>query len=343
MSDMTIKEIATMAGVSQAAVSRYFNDGYISEEKRNAIKQVVDETGYRPSFQAQTLRTKKTKTIGVIIPKIDSNSIGKIVDGITKVLEEHEYRMILGISRLNPEKEIEYLSILDNNQVEGILILESMHHANLRKKIAKAKVPVVVLGQQMKNCTCVYHDDYGAMKEITELCLSKGRKQIGFLGVTRQDKAVGEARWNGYHDALKEAGIAYKKKHTKEIGFSILDGYTSTKELLTEFPQMNALVCATDKIAVGAKKAIEEAGLRIPEDILLTGHGNSDLSNSVTPALTTVHFYYEECGSKAANMLFDLLEAQESRVEQLQLGYRIIEQASTQSNREECVCKKNMM
>lgn len=326
---MTIKEIATMAGVSQATVSRYFNEGYVSDEKREAIQKVVEKTGYRPSIQAQILRTKKTRTIGVIIPKTDSNSTGKVLDGITKVLEEHKYRMILGISRLAPTKEIEYLSIFDDNQVEGILLLGSMKNSGLRKKISKISAPVVVLGQHVEDCSCVYHDDYGAIKAVTALCVKKGRKQIGFLGVTKQDKSVGEARFQGYQDALEEAGISACKKNVKEIGFTIQEGYEGAKALLKQNKEIDAIVCATDKIAVGAKKAIEEAGLRIPEDIFLTGQGDSDFANCVSPSITTVHFYYEECGEKAANMLFEMLEKDETRVEQLQMGYRIVEQDST--------------
>ena len=94
---MNIAEIAKRAGVSSAAVSRYFNDGYISEEKREKIRRVVEETGYRPSVQAQTLRTKKTKMIGVIVPKVASASIGRVVEGILSVLNGRKYQMLLAV------------------------------------------------------------------------------------------------------------------------------------------------------------------------------------------------------------------------------------------------------
>lgn len=96
---MNISEIAKLAGVSSAAVSRYFNNGYISEEKKEAIRKVVEQTGYRPSVQAQTLRTKKTKMIGVIVPKVASTSIGKIVEGILSVLNESGYQMLLAVTQ----------------------------------------------------------------------------------------------------------------------------------------------------------------------------------------------------------------------------------------------------
>ena len=97
---MNIAEIAKMAGVSKAAVSRYLNNGYISEEKREAIRKVVEETGYRPSVQAQTLRTRKTRMIGVIVPKISSTSVARVVEGILSTLNERGYQMLLAVAQI---------------------------------------------------------------------------------------------------------------------------------------------------------------------------------------------------------------------------------------------------
>ena len=105
---MNIAEIAKMAGVSSAAVSRYFNHGYISEQKRESIRKVVEKTGYRPSIQAQTLRTKKTNMIGVIVPKIASGSIGKVVEGILSELNRKGYQMLLAVAQNDPEMELKY-------------------------------------------------------------------------------------------------------------------------------------------------------------------------------------------------------------------------------------------
>ena len=116
---MNIAEIAKRAGVSSAAVSRYFNDGYISEEKREKIRRVVEETGYRPSVQAQTLRTKKTKMIGVIVPKVASASIGRVVEGILSVLNGRKYQMLLAVTQNDPEKELEYLDAFSENRWMG--------------------------------------------------------------------------------------------------------------------------------------------------------------------------------------------------------------------------------
>ena len=133
---MNISEIAKLAGVSSAAVSRYFNNGYISEEKKEAIRKVVEQTGYRPSIQAQTLRTKKTKMIGVIVPKIASASIGKIVEGVLSVLNESGYQMLLAVTQNDPKKELEYLSAFNDKQVDGVILAATVVTAE-HKKILK--------------------------------------------------------------------------------------------------------------------------------------------------------------------------------------------------------------
>ena len=115
---MNINEIAELAGVSRATVSRYLNDGYVSEEKRAAIRKVIEETGYRPSQQARNLRSKVTKLVGVIIPEIESGSVSQMVSGISEVLSVKGYQLLLADTRNNTRAELKYLRIFEKNQVD---------------------------------------------------------------------------------------------------------------------------------------------------------------------------------------------------------------------------------
>ena len=144
---MTIKEIAKLAGVSSAAVSRYLNGGYVSDEKKEQIKKVIDETGYQPSAQARMLRTKKACLIGVVVPKINSESISRITAGIEKVLSERNYQMLLAGTDNTPAKEIEYMRLFENYPVDGIILVGTMITAEHRRFLKESKVPVVVIGQ----------------------------------------------------------------------------------------------------------------------------------------------------------------------------------------------------
>ena len=331
---MTMSEIAKLAGVSSAAVSRYFNNGYLSGEKREAIKKVVDDTGYRPSLQAQMLRTKQTKTIGVIVPKIDSDSVGRVVAGITSVLEAHGYRLLLAVSQQDLQKELEYLALFDAKQVDGVILLATVLSTALKKKIKHLSVPVVLAGQHLAGCNCVYHDDYHAMYDLTKLVLSKGCTHCCYIGVTNRDQAVGKERIRGFRDALAAAGLSPAAEQVEIGDFTIESGYAKVKSLCRKNPEMDAVICATDEMAAGAMKYLKEQGKRMGTDVLVTGQGDSILADNLSPALTTIHYYYEDSGEKSAQMILELIERGTISDHEIILGYNIIEHESTQKGKE---------
>lgn len=326
---MNIAEIAEMAGVSRAAVSRYFNNGYISEEKKEAIRKVVEETGYRPSLQAQTLRTKKTKLIGVIIPRIDSASIGSVVAGILSVLDESGYQMLLADTQNDPKREIEYLTVFDEKQVDGVIFAATVFTPEHRRVMKGMSVPLVVTGQRIAGYSCVYHDDYHASYDITNLVLEKGKKKLGFISAIHQDQAAGLERYRGYCGALRDAGLEDSADNYVVSDFSMSSGYEKMKELLEKCPGLEAVICATDTIAVGAMKYLKEQKIRMPEQLLIAGHGDSTVSNVSSPTLTTVHFSYEECGAQSAKMLLEHIENKELTVKGIMMGYELVEKEST--------------
>lgn len=329
---MNIAEIARRAGVSSAAVSRYFNNGYISEEKREQIRRVVEETGYRPSLQAQTLRTKKTKLIGVILPKIDSAvAIGSMVAGILSVLNEKGYQLLLADTQNNPAKELEYLSVFNEKQVDGVIFIATVFSSAHKKALKNMQVPVVLAGQLLSGYYCVYHDDYHALYDMTRLILEKGRKRLGFISVFHQDKAAGLDRYRGYCDAVKAAGLEELESHYVIADFTMESGYEKTGELLEKWGELDGILCATDSIAIGAIQYLKERGIRIPEEVMVTGHGDSVLSRVVEPALTTIRYSYEESGRLAASILLEILEKGESPMKEVKMGYEIVEKESSSS------------
>ena len=207
---MTIREIAQLAGVSSAAVSRYLNGGYVSGEKKERIKKVIQETGYQPSMQARTLRTKKACIVGVVVPKINSESISRVTEGVGQVLSERGYHMLLASTDNQADKEVMYMKIFENYPVDGIILIGTMITAQHRKFLKESRVPVVVIGQYTRLANCVYHDDYGAGKAMGRavgraLALyPEGR--AAYIGVTREDKAAGAAREDGFCAGLKAEG-----------------------------------------------------------------------------------------------------------------------------------------
>ena len=320
---MTIAEIASRAGVSKAAVSRYLNNGYVSSEKREAIRRVIEETGYVPSQQAQTLRTGKSRMVGVIVPRIDSESISRVVAGISKVLEAQGYRLLLANTDNNIQKELEYLEVFRSGNVDGVILVATILSAAHRQAFGALGCPAVLAGQRMEGMSCVYHDDQGAAAAVTGLLLQGGRRRIGYIGVTPRDKAAGAARRAGWQEAMRAAGQEADPAWMEQSDFSIDGGYAAAERLLARVPEIEGLFCATDSIAIGAKKWLEEHGRRIPADIALAGIGHSRLSELVCPKLATAHYYYQASGEEAARDLLEIIEQGIDRKKQLMLGFEV--------------------
>lgn len=322
---MNIAEIAKMAGVSSAAVSRYFNNGPISEKKREAIRKVVEKTGFRPSVQAQTLRTRKTKMIGVIVPRIASNVIGKIVEGILEVLNQSDYQMLLAVTQNDPKKEVEYLTTFSDKQVDGVIFLATVFSSAHKKALADLNVPIVIVGQEFSGYRCVYHDDYHAMYDMTKWFLDHGRKNLGFLSAIHQDKAAGLERYRGYRDAVKDAGMEGLAENYKIAMFSSESGYEKAGELLSETEGLDGLLCATDSMAVGAVSYCRDHGIDVPGQLLISGQGDSEIARVMDPPIITLRYSYEQSGITGVQMLFELMNDGDCAAREVKLGYEIIE------------------
>lgn len=325
---MTIADIAKLAGVSNAAVSRYFNHGYISEEKKEAIRRVIEETGYQPSLQAQTLRTGKTKTIGVIAPKMSSASLGSVIEGVLSVLNVNGYQMLLSVTQNDLKKEIEYLKAFDDKRVDGIVLLASVFTPDHKKVLKNINVPVIILGQKFDGQYCVFHDDYHGMYDLTKLVIDKGRKKIGYIGVMAQDKAAGLERHRGFQAAMEDAKLEVRDGHCIIAKFSAQSGYEKAEEMLNRYPDMDGLICATDEIAIGAMQYFLSHGISVPEDIYIAGQGDSMLARVAGHSISTVHYSYKKSGEVAANMLMEILTTGETAFKEIMLGYYIVDHAT---------------
>ena len=321
---MNISEIAALAGVSVSAVSRYLNNGYVSEEKRQRIREVIEKTGYRPSTQAQVLRTKRSKIIGVIVPKISSEAIARVTEGISSILAEQGYQMLLANTEHQVERELEYLNLFLTHAVDGIIFSATVFTKQHKTIFKKMTIPLVIIGQQYEDYPCVYHDDHGAAKALTLRMLESGRRDIGCIGVTPRDEAAGRQRIKGYIDAMKEYGLDGRDKII-EADFRLESGYEKMEELLKRCRGLNGVFCATDDIAVGAVQYLKSKGYRIPEHLAVVGIGHNRISRVITPKLTTAHLYHRKSGEEGAKMLLEMIDRQTLISRQMRLGFEIID------------------
>ena len=304
---MTIKEVARLAGVSPAAVSRYLNGGPLSKDKKERVARAIEETGYRP-----------------------------LMEGITEELLAMDYLTVLGYSDTNRDRELQYLDTMQNNRVAGIILMATTLTDIKKSSLENCSVPLVITGQNFDGLHCVYHDDFNAMRELTELFIQKGGKKFVYIGAPESDLAAGLARRKGAQEALRRAGFDADQLPVRIATFNAQDGYAAMLELLEKYPDLDSVVCATDVIAHGAMKALREKGRRIPEDVKIAGIGNNWADLVSRPELTTVQLYQKRCGSEAARLLLKLIEREEqdagpnSEEEpgNVMLSYRIIERGS---------------
>ena len=326
---MDITTVAKLAGVSRATVSRYLNDGYVSDEKRRAIARVIKETGYIPSRQAKILRTGKTNRIGVIMPKINSASVSRMVAGLSSVFNESQYQMLLANTDNRENKEIDYLRVFtEKDRVDGIILVGTILTPEHERALKNLRIPLIVLGQAFDGFSCVYHDDYHAVREITSHILNRGTKPA-YIGVTELDIAAGQSRHTGFLDACAEKNLEVPKKAQMESDFSVDSAYLACERLLDVYPEVDTIVCASDSIAFGAITCLREFGRSVPEDVQVTGVGDSDLSKVITPSLTTIHHHYKTSGMEAAKMLIGAMDKEDTIVRDIRMGYELLLRNST--------------
>lgn len=305
---VTIQDIANIASVSKSSVSRYLNNGYISDEKAKRIKVAIEKTGFETNFFAKRLKTKKSGLIGIVIPRIDSVTVGKFLNGINKKLRENNYQGIILISELDIEKELLNINSLNQQGVDGIIINSMSITKKHIELLSKYNIPTIFTGQRNEFVNYIKLDDYKAGTIMGEYFKAKGHKKIVFLGVNELDKAIGVERKNGFIDAVRENNLECKVQFI-ETDFSFISAYNKAEEILKYKP--TAIVCSTDNICLGILKYLHEKKIKVPDEISVAGFGGYDIGSVSYPTLTTVAFDYEAIGLKTAEGIIDLIEGKE--------------------------------
>lgn len=325
---MTIKEIAALAEVSTSTISRVLNDsGYVKEEVRKKIEKIIKETGYIPSSVAKDLKRKDTDFIGVIIPKINSSSIGDLVSGIEKTLTKENLQILLATTNNNSKKELGYLNLFKEKRVKGILLLGTELSSVYKKVFKEIKIPLVLIGQSGKDfsVSSVSQKDRKSVKEIVKEVIKAGHNSIGYIGVNSWDRAVGFERKQGYLEGLKEFNLPIEEKNIYLGDFSDGTPIEGVKKVIEN--KITAVVGATDTFAIKIISEIRKLGKRVPQDISVVGIGNSEIAEFIYPSLTTVDYDYIKTGELAGKLLLKKI-AGNLEIENIEMEYKIIKRES---------------
>lgn len=316
---LTMADIAKLSGVTKSTVSRYFNGGYVKKETRQRIKQIIEEYHYQPNRFAR-LKAKDSMFIGVIVPTIDSVVTSRVLKGIDVVLKKHDYVPFILNTNHTHELEIEYLETLWKYNVDGVIISSTQISDEMKKTIHDLNLPVVIYAQNYPEGVCIINDDYHGGYQIGTYIGEQGLKNIGYINVDANDEAIAITRKQGVLDGLAQFGMDHFYEEFSD--FSYQSAQQATEQLLKN--DIDIIICSTDRQACGAYKVLQSHNLKIPDDISVISFGGYELSEILTPTLTTLKFDSYHGGEKCGETLIRLIRGEEVKRCHV-LGYSFIE------------------
>jgi LacI family transcriptional regulator len=303
---VTIKDVARRAGLSQATVSRALNkSGYVSEETKRRVEEVVAELGYQPNWLARSLKGKPSRLIGLIVPEVSSLYDNSIIQSVSDMLHLHNYGMMLCISNEDAEVDLGYLNILREKRVDGIIYVYPLggNNSAFVRQLAR-QIPIIELNRQREEdlLDAVLADNVQGAYQITKYLIELGHRRIGLiLGET--ELTTGKNRLTGYRLALNDAGIPIEPDLIKIGSFTRPHGEQGACELLQLAQPPTALLAGSNRILMGVLCALKHKGLVIPDDISVAAFNDTEWLSIWDPPITTVDVAIEEMAQLAVDLL----------------------------------------
>ncbi|WP_405564074.1 LacI family DNA-binding transcriptional regulator [Polaribacter sp. Asnod6-C07] len=305
----TIKDIANVLNISAAAVSKALhNDSRISEKTKKAVRQVAKNLNYQPNHLASALRSGKSKLVGVIVPKTNSNFFSATIHNIEEVLNEEGYNIIITQSNESFEKECKNIDALLYTQVDGIIASMANETVNLEfyEKIKTAGIPLITFdrGENDLNVDYIGIDDYNSSHIIVNHLVEQGCQRIAHIGGFKRTRIFNN-RIRGYIDALKKHNLPLDEELLIESDLTVKDGRKKMEQLLALDNRPDAVYVAGDYAALGALQVLQEKEVKIPDEIALVGFGDEPFSAMVTPSITSVNQHSYKIGRIAAETFLE--------------------------------------
>ncbi len=328
----TIKDVAKKAGVSKATVSRVINNSKpVNDETRKKVIEAIKELGFKPNPIAKSLVSKKTKIVGVIIPDISNHFVAELVKGIESTCNEEGYNILLCNTFFSFDKEMEYLKMLKEKYVDGIVFMTAELKDEHIKFFKSYKIPFTFINRECKelDVISVDIDNEDASYRITKYFLQKGHRKIAMIRGPLLDKTSGYNRYMGYKRALEEYDVPIDQRLVKEVNFDADTSYIAVNHMLKAEVIPTAIFAASDLMAIGAIKAILDNGLKVPDDIEVAGFDDIPMASMYNPSITTVRQPIIDFGRVSAEILIKKITGEEVKNENVILPYEIIYRDST--------------
>lgn len=326
MKYLTLKMVAEKAGVSVNTASRAINNKPdINEKTKKRILEIAQELGYIRNSAAVALRTKKTRTIGVVIADNRNPFYAEVLNGMEIAAREKNYHIILANTQRDYKKEEEAINLLLAKRVDGLLITPVQDRDDDIKKLIEANIPFVVVGRDFKNIEvdAVYNDEVKGGFLATDYLIKKGHKKIalvnGFLY-----KSPARSRLEGYKKALNKYRIPLDDLLISAGDINMENGYERTRQMMEKNLDFTAIFAYNDMMAFGVMQAIKEKGLKIPQDIALVGYDDISFSSLISPTLTTIKLKKQELGVESVKLLFSRINGERKKIKKVMLDVELI-------------------
>ena len=318
--ETTIHDIARRLNIAASTVSRALNDNpLISEATRNKIKKVAKEMGYRPNVMAANFRTKRTNTIGVIVPLINRHFFSSVISGIEDVSYNKGFAVTISQSNDNFEKENKIAQSYFANRVDGLIISIGMETKSFDhlKLFSERNIPIVFFDRVVDEIEAnkIVVDDFGGGYRATQHLIEQGAKIIAHIGGPL-NLNIYQQRQEGYYQALKDAGLQIYDSLITNTNLTRNDGTEAIKKLIENSPKPDAVFCANDTTALSAIIYLQSIGLKVPEDVSIVGFSDEPFSDLVTPSISTIKQPGFSMGQKAAELIIGQISKNKDKVQE---------------------------
>jgi LacI family transcriptional regulator len=326
----TIRTVAEAAGVSIASVSRVLNGLPTSEETTQRVRQAVQQVGYLPNSAAKSLKTNHTGQVAFAMENIGNAAYLAMVQAIQPVLRSAGYRLLLHSTDADINDEIDVLRSLRQRYVDGLILCPLRVTDRHLEELAKAQAPVVVIGLLPDGCAVdnVRVDSRPGVALAVRHLVDGGRRRIALVDGPI-DTVPGAARYHGYQEGLRQAGLGEDRDLVRFADFTVEDGAKAARELLQLPRRPDAFFAANDLMALGVLQAVREAGLVVPEDVAVVGMDDTDLATTAWPTLSSVSLQARERGRLAAELLLERLADPDRPPQWVTVEPQLVERASS--------------
>ena len=327
---ITIYDVAREAGVSMATVSRVVNGNpNVKPTTRKKVLEVIDRLDYRPNAVARGLASKKTTTVGVIIPDVTNLYFSSLARGIDDIATMYKYNIILANSDKNEEKEVQVLNTLLAKQVDGVIFMGNKITDELRAEFSRSRTPVVLAGtvdpdEQVGSVNIDYEK---ATEEATTMLIDNGHKKVAFISESHEEPINGIYRLKGYKSALEKASLSYEEDLVMQSEYTYKVGEAVYEQL--NKAGATAAVVADDELALGVLNAALDRGVKVTEEFEIITSNNSKLTAMSRPRLTTVEQPLYDIGAVAMRLLTKLMNKEETDEKTITLPYTIGSKGTT--------------